>query len=58
MEAFLKELETLELSSKGQAKITGMSPEEFMLEICSSDNLGRMELEVQLHTHQYSGSNY
>jgi len=58
MEEFLKELETLDLSRKGEAKITSMSPEEFILIIRSSDNLGHMEIETQLHRHQYSGPKY
>ena len=58
MGEFLKELETLEISRKGEAKITSMTPEEFILKIRSSDNSGHMEIEAQLHRHQYSGPKY
>ena len=53
---FIGSLESLDISRKGSAKITSMSPEEFALEIRSSDNLGHMEIEVYLHRYQYSGS--
>ena len=58
MEEFLRELESLEISRKGEAKIASMSPEEFILKIHSSDTLGHMEIETQLHRNQYSGSKY
>lgn len=51
-------LEALEESRKGSARITSMSPEEFILEIRSSDNLGHLEIKTQLHRHQYSGPKY
>lgn len=58
MEKFLQDLSVLEKSKRGKAIITSMSPEEFVLEIRSSDNLGHLEIEVQLHRYQYSGPKY
>ena len=58
MMEFHNELEALEESRKGSARITSMSPEEFILEIRSSDNLGHLEIKTQLHRHQYSGPKY
>lgn len=58
MNRFLVELKALEKSRKGNAKISSMSPEEFILEIRSSDNLGHMEIETQLHRLQFSGPKY
>jgi hypothetical protein len=58
MERFVGELEILDEKRNGSAKISSMSPEEFVLEIRSSDTLGHMEIEAQLHRHQYSGPKY
>ncbi|WDE09371.1 hypothetical protein [Thalassomonas haliotis] len=58
MERFLSELKTLDEKRNGSAKISSMSPEEFTLEIRSSDSLGHMEIETQLHRYQYSGPKY
>ena len=58
MARFLVELKALEASRNGSAKICSMSPEEFILEIRSSDSLGHMEIETQLHRLQYSGPKY
>ena len=55
MERFITELETLDEKRNGSAKISSMSPEEFSLEIRSSDSLGHIEIEAQLHRYQYSG---
>ena len=55
---FISQLEKLNLSRKGRAKIESISPEEFMLEIKSSDSLGHMEAEVFLQRYQYSGQKY
>lgn len=54
VDEFLKQLEALYHGRKGSAKITSMSPEEFVLEIRSSDDLGFMKIEAQLHRYQYS----
>ncbi|KZZ50444.1 hypothetical protein A3759_17100 [Thalassolituus sp. HI0120] len=58
MQRFIAELETLDEKRNGSAKISSMSPEEFVLEIRSSDALGHMEIEAQLHRYQYSGPKY
>lgn len=58
MERFISELEALGLERKGTAKLSSMNPEEFTLEIHSSDSLGHMEIETQLHRYQYSGPKY
>ncbi|EKE69439.1 hypothetical protein [Gallaecimonas xiamenensis] len=58
MERFIKELEILDEKRNGCAKISSMNPKEFTLEIRSSDSLGHMEIEVQLHRYQYSGPKY
>ncbi|QFT12986.1 hypothetical protein [Vibrio sp. THAF190c] len=58
IERFIAELETLDEKRNGNAKISSMSPEEFVLEIRSSDALRHMEIEVQLHRYQYSGPKY
>jgi len=58
MERFVAELEILDEKRNGSAKISSMSPEEFVLEIRSSDTLGHMEIEAKLHRHQYSGPKY
>ena len=55
IERFISELGTLDKKREGSAKILSMSPQEFTLEIRSSDKLGHIEIEVQLHRHQYSG---
>ncbi|WP_028111691.1 WapI family immunity protein [Ferrimonas kyonanensis] len=58
MERFIAELKTLDKKRNGSAKISSMSPDEFSFEIRSSDSLGHMEIEVQLHRYQYSGPKY
>ncbi|WYD81882.1 MAG: hypothetical protein V8K32_05740 [Candidatus Electrothrix gigas] len=58
MQSFLSELDALDAERKGSAKISSISPEEFTLEIRSSDALGHMEIEAQLHRYQYSGPKY
>ncbi|WP_339074620.1 WapI family immunity protein [Teredinibacter turnerae] len=58
IERFITELEILDNKGNGFAKISSMSPEEFTLEIRSSDSLGHMEIEVKLHRHQYSDPKY
>ena len=58
MERFISELEILDERRNGCATISSMSPEEFTLEIRSSDSLGHMEIETKLHRHQYSGPKY
>lgn len=58
MKKFLEELKALDKSRKGSAKISSTSPEEFILEIRSSDNLGHIEIETQLHRLQWSGPTY
>ncbi|MBD3587363.1 hypothetical protein HHX48_16625 [Salinimonas sp. HHU 13199] len=58
MERFVAELEIIDEKRSGGAKISSMSPEEFVLETRSSDVLGHMEIEAQLHRYQYSGSKY
>lgn len=58
MERFIAELEILDEKRSGNANISSMSPNEFTLEIRSSDSLGHMEIETQLHRHQYSGPKY
>lgn len=58
MERFITELETLDEKRNGSAKISSTSPEEFALEIRSSDSLGHMEIEAHLHRYQYSGPKY
>ncbi len=58
MERFVAELEILDEKRNGSAKISSMSLEEFVLEIRSSDTLGSMEIEAQLHRYQYSGHKY
>lgn len=57
---FIKQLEALDNGRICSAKITSMSPEEFVIEIRSSDDLGYVEIEAQLHRYQYSdhGSKY
>jgi hypothetical protein len=56
---FMKQLEALYSDRKGSAKIISMSPEAFVLEIRSSNDLDYMEIEAQLHRYQYSnGSKY
>jgi len=56
MERFIMELEILDEKRNGNAKISSMSPEEFALEIRSSDSQGHMEIEAHLHRYQYNGS--
>ncbi|WP_018016484.1 hypothetical protein [Teredinibacter turnerae] len=58
MKKFIVELEKLDEKRSGMARVSSMSPEEFVFEIRSSDSLGHMEIEVQLHRHQYSGPKY
>jgi hypothetical protein len=58
MEKFISDLEELDKTRSGRAKVSSMSLDEFTLEISSSDSLGHMEIEAQLHRHQYSGSKY
>jgi hypothetical protein len=58
MERFISELEILDEKRTGSVGISSMSPEEFTLKIRSSDSLGHMEIEVQLHRYQYSGPKY
>lgn len=58
MQEFLQQLEALEKSRSGHAKLSSMSPDEFTLEIRSADALGHMEIETQLHRYQYSGPKY
>jgi len=55
---FIVELEKLDEKRSGKARVSSMSPEEFVFEIRSSDSLGHMEVEVQLHRYQYSGSTH
>ncbi|MFB3240110.1 hypothetical protein Q7C15_15165 [Aeromonas salmonicida] len=55
VERFIVDLKSLDGTRVGSAKISSMSPDEFMLEIRSSDSLGHIEIEVQLHRYQYSG---
>ena len=55
---FLDELTRLEDSRRGSASIESMSPDEFYLEIRSSDSPGHMEVEVSLQRFQYSGPKY
>ncbi|HDX8592742.1 hypothetical protein ACK32U_06885 [Aeromonas dhakensis] len=56
MERFILDLKSLDETRVGSAKISSMSPDEFILEIRSSDSLGHIEMEVQLHRYQYSGT--
>nr|WP_320012435.1 hypothetical protein [uncultured Desulfobulbus sp.] len=58
MEKFIDELKALDKKRIGCAKISSMSPDEFLMEIRSSDSLGHMEIEIQLHRYQYSGPKY
>lgn len=58
IERFISELKILNDKRNGSAKISSMSPEECTLEIRSSDSLGHMEIEAQLHRYQYSGPKY
>ncbi|MGY1511439.1 WapI family immunity protein [Aeromonas hydrophila] len=55
MNRFISDLKSLDETRVGSAKISSMSPDEFMLEIRPSDSLGHIEMEVQLHRYQYSG---
>lgn len=56
IERFISNLEELDKTRSGSAKVESMSPDEFTLEVRSSDSLGHMEIEAQLHRYQYSGS--
>lgn len=58
IERFISDLEVLDESRNGSAMVSSMSPKEFTLKIRSSDSLGHMEIEAQLHRHQYSGPKY
>ena len=58
MARFISQLEDLEKTRRGSARISGMSPKEFSFEIRSSDKLGHMEVEVSLQRYQYSGRKY
>ena len=58
IERFISELALLDDKRIGTSTISSMSTEEFTLEIRSSDSLGHMEIEVQLHRYQYSGPKY
>ncbi|WP_218642500.1 hypothetical protein, partial [Vibrio ostreicida] len=55
---FCEQLARLNSSRQGLAKINSLTPEEFQLEIRSVGNLGKMEIEAQIHRHQYSGDKY
>ncbi|MDM8539051.1 hypothetical protein QUF70_20050 [Desulfobacterales bacterium HSG17] len=54
IDKFLRDLIMLEESGNGKAVVSSMSPEEFVLEIRSTENPNYMEIEVQLHRYQYS----
>ncbi|WP_316674903.1 hypothetical protein [uncultured Tolumonas sp.] len=55
---FLSEVKNLESSHRGSAKIASVSPDELLFEVRSFDNLGHMEIEVQLHCYQFDGTKY
>nr|WP_321239412.1 hypothetical protein [uncultured Tolumonas sp.] len=55
---FLLELKHFDSSRTGTAKISSISPDEFQLEIHASDNIGHMEIKIQLHRYQFSGNKY
>ncbi|RJG36508.1 hypothetical protein D1Z90_20355 [Motilimonas pumila] len=55
---FCEQLKSLNLSRQGFAKINSLTPDEFKLEIRSVGSLGKMEIEAQIHRHQYSGDKY
>lgn len=52
---FLDQLRVLEAARVGSAKLLSMSRDEFTLDVRSTDALGHMEVEAQLHRYQYSG---
>jgi hypothetical protein len=58
IKAFIHQLEGFDHGKKSTARITSMSPEELILEIRSSDKLGLIEIEAQLHRYQYSDNGY
>ena len=58
MERFISDLKRLDDKRRGSATISSLSPDEFTLEIRSSDATGHMEIEAHLHRHQCSGPRY
>lgn len=58
LERFVEDLELLVETRKTTAKLNGMSPGEFSLELRPYDSLGHFEASVQLGRHQYSGPTY
>jgi hypothetical protein len=55
LQNFHNQLNKLEKSRQGSASIKSMNPDEFIIEIRSSDKLGHMEIEISLKRYQYSG---
>lgn len=55
LNAFVEQLEALETSRSGSAKLEAMSPDELTLELRSMDDKGHFEAAVQLGRYQYSG---